>query len=611
MRKNLIRIGVGALFFVGALIALPRLFAVGLPLMLISYFILSYDVLLRAAKNILHGQVFDENFLMAIAGIGALLIGEYPEAVAVMLFYQIGEQFQDYAVGKSRKSIRELMDIRPDYANLLVDGETRRVAPFEVGVGDVILIRPGERIPLDGTVQSGSSSLDVSALTGESVPRDVTVGDTVLSGSINRSGVLTVVVEKEFSESTASKILDLVENAGSKKAKSEKFITRFAAVYTPIVVIGAVLLAVVPSLFTGEWSVWIYRALSFLVVSCPCALVISVPLSFFGGLGAASGAGILIKGSNYLEALARLETVVLDKTGTLTQGIFRVREIHAADGFAESELLCVTAHAEGRSTHPIAEALRGAYGKELNMEAVEEISEMAGLGIVSTIGGVRVLAGNGRLMQKYGLEPTSVTLPGTVVHVGIGDRYAGYLRIADEEKEDAKDALAALHAAGVKNTVMLTGDTASSARAYAERLGISRYEAELLPADKVAKVESYLAQKSRGTSLAFVGDGINDAPVLARADVGIAMGALGSDAAIEAADVVIMDDGLQRIPLAIRIARKTERIVKQNIVFAIGIKVTALLLVGCGIASMWLAVFADVGVSVLAVLNAMRALRYK
>ena len=575
---------------------------------LVPYLIIGWDVLSKAVRNILNGQVFDENFLMAIATVGAFATAEYAEAVFVMLFYQTGELFQDYAVGKSRKSIAALMDIRPDTANLEgEDGEIREVDPEEVEGGSIVVVKPGERIPLDGVVLSGSSSLDTAALTGESVPRDVAPGDLCLSGCVNQTGLLRVKVTRPCSESTVSKILDLVENAGEKKAVSEQFITRFARYYTPCVVIAAALLAVIPPLIVGGWGNWFHRALIFLVISCPCALVISVPLSFFGGIGGASRCGILVKGSNYLEALAQAETVVFDKTGTLTQGTFTVTAVHPENGFTEDTLLETAALAEQYSDHPISLSLRSTWGKEADPHRVADVEEIAGHGVRAKVDGRTVCAGNSRLMEREHTNWQSCELPGTIVHVTVDGIYAGHIVISDLPKEDAAAAIADLKRSGVKRTVMLTGDTTTTAAAVAAELGVDEFHGELLPADKVEQVEA-LMERSAG-KLVFVGDGINDAPVLTRADIGIAMGALGSDAAIEAADIVLMDDKPSKIAAAIRISRKTLRIVRQNIVFALGVKFGVLILGALGLANMWMAVFADVGVAFLAILNAMRCLR--
>lgn len=577
-------------------------------LFLMPYLLVGYDVLWKAVRNIAHGQVFDENFLMCIATIGALAVGEYPEAVAVMLFYQVGELFQSYAVGRSRKSISKLMDIRPDSANLEnADGSVAVVDPEEVPVGSVIVVKPGERIPLDGTVLEGHSMVDTSALTGESVPREISAGAEAMSGCINQSGVLRISVTKEFGESTVAKILDLVENASSKKAKAENFITRFAKWYTPIVVFAAVALAVLPPLLLQEsFQSWLMRALNFLVVSCPCALVISVPLSFFGGIGGASRSGILIKGGNYMETLADAEVVVFDKTGTLTKGTFRVTQMVPQGGVSKEQLLETAALAESSSNHPISQSLRAAYGGELASSRVTNVEEIAGHGVKAAVDGRTVLAGNGKLMRQAGIAYEEVPLPGTVVYVAADGVYLGCLLISDEVKPDAKEAIARLKAEGVKRTVMLTGDSRAVAQAVAQQLGIDEVHAELLPGDKVDAVEKLMQEKTG--SLVFMGDGINDAPVLARADVGVAMGALGSDAAIEAADVVLMDDKPAKLAAAVGISRRTLRIVRQNIVFALAVKLLVLVLSALGLANMWAAVFADVGVSVIAILNATRAL---
>lgn len=617
LKKRIKRVGMGAAVYLAAL-ALSRIIPdmnryAALALFLAAYFIVGGDVVKNAVKNIGHGQVFDENFLMAIATAGAFFVGDYPEAVAVMLFYQVGECFQSYAVNKSRKSIAELMDIRPDSANVVRDGETAEVAPEEVKVGETIRIKPGERIPLDGVVLKGNSSLDTMALTGESIPRDVEAGDSVISGCVNLSGVLEVEVSREYGESTVAKILDLVENAGSKKSEAEHFITKFARYYTPAVVGCAALLAVVPPILAGGgWADWIYRALSFLVISCPCALVISIPLSFFGGLGGAGKAGILIKGSNYLEALADAEMIVMDKTGTLTKGIFAVRKLVPAEGVGELELLEKAACAERDSNHPISVSIWKAYeakGVSVDASRVGEAEETAGHGVSATLDGKRIYAGNDKWMARQGLQPEKAEEIGTVVHVAEEGVYLGYIVIADEVKEDAKDAVEGFKAAGMKKIVMLTGDRKPAADSVAEALGVPEVYSELLPGDKVEQVERLLAAKSEKGKLIFVGDGMNDAPVLARADIGIAMGGLGSDAAIEAADVVIMTDEPSKIARAISISKKTLGIVKQNIAFAIGVKALVLLLAALGMASMWAAVFADVGVAVIAILNAMRAMR--
>lgn len=590
--------------------------SVRLILFLAAYLIIGGDVVRKAVRNIGKGQVFDENFLMAIATAGAFFVGDYLEAVAVMLFYQVGEWFQSYAVNKSRKSITELMDIRPDYANVIRDGMEQQVGPDEVAVGETIIIKPGERIPLDGVVQKGNSTLDTMALTGESVPREVMSGDDVISGCVNLNGVLEVRTTKEFGDSTVAKILNLVENAGSKKAEAENFITKFARYYTPIVVILAVLLAVIPPLATGgDWSMWIYRALTFLVISCPCALVISIPLSFFGGLGGASKAGVLIKGSNYLEALANTEIVVMDKTGTLTKGVFRVTDIvPAADaGLTQEKLLETAVYAESYSTHPISKSLLMAYeergGREIDKSRLGTIEEIAGHGVCAVLDGEQIYAGNTRLMERENIIYTQAEETGTIVHVAGRDKYLGYILIADEVKEDAQEAVRGLKAAGVKEIVMLTGDRRAAAETVAKRLGITRVFSELLPGGKVERMEELMTAKSEKGRLVFVGDGINDAPVLARADIGIAMGGLGSDAAIEAADVVIMTDEPSKIAQAMKISRKALKIVKQNIVFALGVKIGVLILAAMGFTTMWAAVFADVGVAVIAILNAMRALK--
>ena len=575
---------------------------------LVPYAVIGWDVLWRAARNISHGQVFDENFLMALATLGAFCIGEYPEAVFVMLFYQVGELFQSYAVGKSRQSITALMDIRPDYANIERGGELVQVDPDEVSVGDTIVIKAGERVPLDGVVLEGKSTLDTAALTGESLPREAEPGDDVISGCVNLSGLLKVRVTKAFEESTVAKILDLVENSSSKKARAENFITKFARYYTPAVVIGAVLLAVIPSLVTGQWGVWVHRALIFLVISCPCALVISIPLSFFGGIGGASARGILVKGGNYLELLAQTETVVFDKTGTLTRGVFELSALHPAPG-AEERLLELAALAESYSDHPISRSLREAYGKEIDAGRVTDVEEIAGHGVRAEVDGVPVAVGNDKLMERVGVEWHPCHRVGTTVHVASEGRYLGHIVISDEVKEDAVQAISALKAMGVRKTVMLTGDTRAVGEDVAARLGLDEVHTQLLPAGKVERVEALLKEKTGRGKLAFVGDGINDAPVLSRADLGIAMGGLGSDAAIEAADIVLMDDKPSKIAAAIRISKQTLRIVRQNIVFALGVKLLVLALGALGMANMWEAVFADVGVSVIAILNAMRALR--
>ena len=602
-KKTLLRIGLSALLLLGAALlpveGLWKALAYCVP-----WLVIGYDVLWGAVRNILHGQVFDEKFLMAVATIGAFAIGEYPEAAAVMLFYQIGEWFQSVAVGRSRKSIAALMDIRPDYAVVLRDGQEEEVDPEEVQVGETILIRPGERIPLDGTVLEGQSSLNTAALTGESMPRDVAEGDRVVSGSINLTGVLKVRCESAYENSTVARILELVENSAEKKARVESFITRFARWYTPCVVIGAVLLALVPPLFVGDWGQWIHRALIFLVVSCPCALVVSVPLSFFGGIGGASRAGILIKGANDLETLASVDTVAFDKTGTLTQGSFQVDAVHPKELEADA-LLDIAAAAESRSTHPVAESIVEAHGKHIDPSRLGAVKELAGLGLEAEVDGETFSVGNGKLMEQVGADWHECHLPGTVVHIARGKEYLGHIVINDQLKPDAAGAIAALKKLGVKQTVLLSGDREKVAGAVAETLGVDAVRAELLPEQKVEEVERLL---QGGAKLAFVGDGINDAPVLARADVGIAMGAMGSDAAIESADVVLMDDKPSRLATAVKIARKTMGIVRQNIAFALAVKFAILILGALGIADMWLAVFGDVGVLILAILNAMRCM---
>lgn len=578
---------------------------------LIAYLVIGRDIVKKAVKNIFSGQVFDENFLMSIATIGAFCIGDYPEGVAVMLFYQVGEFFQSYAVERSRNSITELMDIYPEYANLK-EGETiRKIDPDEAEIGNIIVIKPGEKVPLDCKIIKGNTTLDTKALTGESVPREAGIGDALISGCININGVVEAEVTKEFGESTVSKILDLVENASSKKAEAENFITKFAKYYTPVVVICALFLAIIPSLLVGGWSTWIYRALSFLVISCPCALVISVPLSFFGGLGGASKFGVLIKGSNYLEALAKAEIAVFDKTGTLTKGTFRVKEIRNQATYTQEELIEFAAYVESYSNHPIADALKQAYGKEIDQSKIEEVEEIAGHGVKAIVDKKVVYAGNAKLMKKLDLSCNEVQEAGTLVHIAIDQTYAGCIIIADTIKEDAKLAIDSLKQAGVKQIVMLTGDSKLAGEAVAKELGIDTVYTELLPGDKVDKVEELFQKKSEAGKLIFVGDGINDAPVLARADIGIAMGGLGSDAAIEAADVVILTDEPSKIAKAMRLSKKTLEIVKQNIVFALGVKIFVLILAALGFATMWAAVFADVGVSVIAIMNAMRAMKIK
>lgn len=590
-------------------------------LFLIPYLIAGYDVLLKAARNIGNGQVFDENFLMTIATVGAFALVLFPdsqphmaEGAAVMLFYQVGELFQGYAVGKSRQSIADMMDIAPDFANVMRDGKLVQVDPYEIGVGDEIVVKPGERVPLDGTIVEGSTQLDTAALTGESVPRHVEEGAEVISGCVNMTGKITVKVSKPFEQSTVSRILELVESASEKKAQTENFITRFARYYTPIVTIGALVLAVLPPLLFGQsWFDWIERGLTFLVVSCPCALVISVPLSFFGGIGGASRLGILVKGGNYLEALSHTETVVFDKTGTLTNGSFNVVAVHP-DAAAEVDpdlILSIAAHAEAYSDHPIAVSVKEAFTGEIDQSRIADVREEAGHGVRAVVDERVVLVGNDKLMREEGIAYHDCELTGTILHVSIDGKYAGHIIIADVVKEDAAECIKRLHAAGVRKTVMLTGDRAEVAKAVAEKLGLDEYHGKLLPEDKVNQVERLLGETSEKGKLAFVGDGINDAPVLTRADIGIAMGAMGSDAAIEAADIVLMDDKPSKIASAIRIARKTMRIVWQNIVFALGVKFAVLVLAAVGLATMWLAVFADVGVAILAILNAMRCMRVK
>ena len=607
-KRMLIRILASGVLFVGAVL-LPLSGWAELAVFLVPYAVIGWDVLWGAVRNIAHGQVFDENFLMALATIGALAIGEYPEAVFVMLFYQVGEWFQSYAVNRSRTSIAALIDIRPDYANIEVDGQLRQVDPEEVSVGDAIVIKAGERIPLDGVVLEGSSTLDTAALTGESLPRQVQPGDDVISGCVNLSGLLKVQVTKAFEESTVSKILDLVENASSKKAKAEHFITRFARYYTPIVVLAAVALALLPPLFTQvSWLDAVQRALNFLVVSCPCALVISVPLSFFGGIGGASRAGILVKGGNYLEVLAKTEIVVFDKTGTLTQGVFNVTAIHP-DHCDQSQLLELAALAEASSDHPISRSLLEAWGQLPDRSRVTQAEELSGRGVRAVVDGKVICAGNDKLMEEIGVTWHPCHHVGTTVHVAADGVYLGHIVISDQVKPDAGQAIAALKAAGVRKTVMLTGDAKQVGEAVAAQLGLDEVHTQLLPTDKVDRVERLLKEVSPKGALAFVGDGINDAPVLSRADVGIAMGALGSDAAIEAADIVLMDDKPSKLAQAIAIARRTLSIVRQNIVFALGVKLLVLLLSALGQANLWEAVFADVGVSVIAIFNAMRAMR--
>lgn len=609
-KRNVFRIAFAAVLFV-VVWALPSDGVLRLLTFLVPYAIVGYDVVFEALRNIAHGQVFDENFLMSVATIGAFFVADYPEAVAVMLFYQIGELFQSIAVGKSRKSIAALMDIRPDYANVLRDGDVKTVSPEEVEIGEIIEIKPGEKIPLDAVVTKGETTVNTAALTGESVPVTCRVGDAVISGSVNQNGLIEARVTSVFGESTVSKILDLVENATSKKAKSENFITRFAKYYTPCVVFAALALALIPPLlFKQPFSVWMTRALTFLVVSCPCALVVSVPLTFFCGIGGASRLGVLIKGANYLETLSKAETVVFDKTGTLTNGTFTVVAIHPQQ-ISERELLDLTATAESVSSHPIATSILKAYGEPIDKTRIGNIEELSGRGIHAVIDGKSVYVGNGVLMQSVGVDFHECKTVGTTVHIAVDGLYAGHIVIADTVKPDAKSAVEQLKASGIRKTVMLTGDSDTVGQAVAKELGIDEAYTQLMPDDKVEKTEKLLAEKNTKSTLAFVGDGINDAPVLARADVGIAMGALGSDAAIEAADVVLMDDKPAKLVTALKISRKTMRIVRQNIVFALSVKAVVLLLSAFGLASMWVAVFADVGVMILAVCNAVRAMRWK
>ena len=607
-KKMLARILVSAVLLVVAKL-LPLSGAFQLMAFLVPYAVIGWDIVWKALRNIAHGQVFDENFLMTIATVGAFCTGEFPEAVVVMLFYQVGELFQGYAVGRSRESIASLMDIRPDYANIEREGKLEQVDPDEVAVGDHIVIKAGEKIPLDGVILEGSSTVNTAALTGESLPRDVEPGDDVISGCINQSGLLRVQVTKEFGESTVSKILDLVENSSSKKAKAENFITKFARYYTPAVVIAAVLLAVLPPLLSGgQWGEWIQRALIFLVISCPCALVISVPLSFFGGIGGASKSGILVKGGNYLESLADTSLVVFDKTGTLTKGVFNVTAVHP-DSISEAQLIELAALAESYSDHPISRSLKEAYASEIDTSRLGEVEELSGRGLRAEVDGRSVCVGNDKLMEEIGVKWHPCHRIGTTVHVAVDGTYAGHIVISDEVKPDAKEAIQALKQQGVRKTVMLTGDAKAVGEGVAQELGLDQVYTELLPADKVERVEELLRNKSEKETLVFGGDGINDAPVLSRADIGIAMGAMGSDAAIEAADIVLMDDRPSKIAVAIQIAKKTRRIVRQNIIFALAVKALVLVLGALGVATMWEAVFADVGVSVIAILNAMRALK--
>lgn len=615
-KKVLIRIIIAAVLVI-ALQFIPVKGYVRFGLYMIPYFVIGYDILKKAGKGILNRQIFDENFLMAVATIGAIALGDYKEGTAVMLFYQIGELFQSYAVGKSRRNISDLMDIRPDYANVEKDGELEQVDPDEIEIGTVIVVQPGEKVPIDGVVVEGTSSLNTSALTGESVPREVSVDDEIISGCINMTGLLKIHTTKEFGESTVSKILELVENASSRKSRSENFISKFAKIYTPAVCYGALALAILPPIvrmaFMGlapEWGDWVYRALTFLVISCPCALVISIPLSFFAGIGGASREGVLVKGSSFLETLSQTKIVVFDKTGTMTKGVFEVNGIHHSP-YKDEELLEYAALAESYSTHPISKSLQRAYGKPIDKNRVSDVEEIGGHGLTAKVDGKVVAAGNAKLMKKLGIEYHDCSHVGTIVHVAIDGKYAGHILISDVIKEHAAEAIAALKKSGIEKTVMLTGDAKNVADHVAAQLGIDEVCSELLPGDKVEKVEELLTKKSEKDKLAFVGDGINDAPVLSRADIGIAMGALGSDAAIEAADIVLMDDDPLKISKAIRISRKCIRIVYENIYFAIGIKVICLVLGALGIANMWFAIFADVGVMILAVLNAIRTLFVK
>lgn len=621
-KKMLVRILLAAALLVAISLA-PVTGLLRLAIFLVPYLLVGYDILLKAAKGIRNGRIFDENFLMTVATLGAIAIalydntGDYTEAVAVMLFYQIGEWFQAYAVGKSRKNISELMDIRPDYANIEKNGKLERVDPESVEIGTVIVVQPGEKVPIDGVVVSGTSNLNTSALTGESLPRSVSIGEDVTSGCINLTGVISVRTTKLFGDSTVSQILELVENASSRKSQSEAFITRFARVYTPIVFFSALSLAIIPPLvrlfglgLDAQWDDWIYRALVFLVISCPCALVISIPLSFFAGIGGASKEGILVKGSNYLEALSQTSTLVMDKTGTLTQGVFEVTAVHH-NTIDEAKLIELTALAESASSHPISKSLQKSYGKPLDRTRVENIRELAGKGVIATVDGKEVAAGNEKLMAELGIDPISCRSVGTIVHVAVDGKYCGHIVIADRLKPNAVKAVEAVKKAGVQSVVMLTGDRRNAAQAVAAELGVDEVRSELMPADKVAAVEELLTKRTGKGKVAFVGDGINDAPVLSRADIGIAMGAMGSDAAIEAADIVLMDDDPLKIAKGIKISRKCLRIVKQNIWFAIGIKVLCLILGALGFANMWMAIFADVGVMILAILNAIRALFVK
>ena len=612
MKEDLRKIIIAVILFIIALVVPFANEWINKAIFIVSYLIVGFEVIKEALEHLFKGKLFDENFLMAIATIGAFGVGEFPEAVSVMLFYQIGELFQNYAVDKSRKSIASLMDIRPDFANIKIGDKIEKVSPEEVKIGDIIVVKPGERIPLDGTVIEGKSMIDTASLTGESVPRNVSINDEVLSGCINQNGLLTIKVNKEFGESTVNKILDLVENASSKKSKSENFITKFAKYYTPIVVIIAVILAIVPPLVLKDanFTDWLYRALTFLVVSCPCALVISIPLGFFGGIGGASKIGILVKGSNYLEALANTELVVFDKTGTLTEGVFEVQKVEC-EGISKEDLLRYTAYAENHSTHPIATSVKKAYGKEINVTNISKVEEISGLGVIANVEGKDILVGNEKLMKEKNIQYTKCNEIGTILYVAIENEFAGYIVIADKVKKDSAKAISNLKNMNIKKTVMLTGDKKEVGENIAEKLRIDEVYTELLPDGKVKKVEELLKEKDAKAKLAFVGDGINDAPVLAISDIGIAMGGLGSDAAIEAADVVIMTDEPSKLVDAIKISKKTMRIVKENIIFAIGIKIAVLILSAFGLSTMWEAVFADVGVSIIAIINALRALNTK
>ncbi len=612
MKEDLRKIIIALILFIIALVVPFTNEWINKAIFIVSYLIVGLEVIKEALEHLFKGKLFDENFLMAIATIGAFGVGEFPEAVSVMLFYQIGELFQNYAVDKSRKSIASLMDIRPDFANIKIGDKIEKVSPEEVKIGDIIVVKPGERIPLDGTVVEGKSMIDTASLTGESVPRNVSINDEVLSGCINQNGLLTIKVNKEFGESTVNKILDLVENASSKKSKSENFITKFAKYYTPIVVIIAVILAIVPPLVLKDanFTDWLYRALTFLVVSCPCALVISIPLGFFGGIGGASKIGILVKGSNYLEALANTELVVFDKTGTLTEGVFEVQKVES-EGISKDDLLRYTAYAENHSTHPIATSVKKAYGKEINVTNISKVEEISGFGVIANVDGKDILVGNEKLMKEKNIQYTKCNEIGTILYVAIENEFVGYIVIADKVKKDSAKAISNLKNMNIKKTVMLTGDKKEVGENIAERLRMDEVYTELLPDGKVKKVEELLKEKDAKAKLAFVGDGINDAPVLAISDIGIAMGGLGSDAAIEAADVVIMTDEPSKLVDAIKISKKTMRIVKENIIFAIGIKIAVLILSAFGLSTMWEAVFADVGVSIIAIINALRALNTK